>query len=208
MPSPSNPSAVVGLFALLGALGCAASAPSPDERPGHPTQAPAAAASEVTPSGPVRSGPIGSYLDRQLAELQGITSYSAVERRSDALVVSLESDALFDERGIELTGAGAERVRAIARTLQQYPKERVIVKGHTDGAGDERASQRLSEDRADSVRDLLIAEGVAPSRITALGLGGSLPTATNATAEGRQQNRRIELELRPDDEVLQGASSQ
>ena len=201
MPTPSNLSAAFGLVALSAALGCAS---APVVEP----PAPAAPAPAVVMPAPVRPGPIGSYLDRQLAELQGVAGHSAVERRSDALVVSLESDALFDERGTELTQAGAERVRAIARTLQQYPKERVIVKGHTDGVGEQRASQRLSEDRADSVRNLLIAEGVAPSRITALGLGASLPTATNATAEGRQQNRRIELELRPDDEVLQGASSQ
>ena len=82
------------------------------------------------------------------------------------------------------------------------------MKGHTDTQGDERANQRLSEDRADSVRNMLIAEGVSPARITAVGLGASLPVATNSTPEGRQQNRRVEIELRPDAEVLQGEASQ
>jgi outer membrane protein OmpA-like peptidoglycan-associated protein len=193
----------LGLLALSGALGCASSAPVPEPVP--PQASPAA---PVVAPASVRPGPLGSYLDRQSAELESIAGPSAVERRSDALVVSLESGTLFDENTAELSNAGAERVRSIARTLSQYPKERLIVKGHTDAVGEERASQRLSEDRAENVRNALIAEGLAPSRITAVGLGASLPVASNSTAEGRQQNRRIEIELRPDDEVLQGASSQ
>jgi outer membrane protein OmpA-like peptidoglycan-associated protein len=204
MPTLSNLAAAFGLLAFSTALGCAGSAPVPAPA-APPASAPAA---PVVPSASVRPGPIGSYLDRQLGELQGIAGSSAVERRSDALVVSLEGDGTFDGNGAALSDEGARRVRALAQTLQQYPKERIIVKGHTDAVGEERASQRLSEDRADSVRNLLIAEGVAPSRITAVGLGASLPVATNSTAEGRQQNRRVEIELRPDDEVLQGASSQ
>jgi outer membrane protein OmpA-like peptidoglycan-associated protein len=203
MLSRSHFAAAFALLAFSGAPGCATR---------EPVSAPPGPAVPAVPAGvsamAVRPGPIGTYLDRQLGELQVVAGSSAVERRSDALVVSLESGALFDENTSALSAAGAERLRALARTLQQYPKERIIVKGHTDGVGEERASQRLSEDRADSVRNLLVAEGVAPSRITAVGLGASLPVASNSTAEGRQQNQRIEIELRPDDEVLQGASSQ
>jgi outer membrane protein OmpA-like peptidoglycan-associated protein len=202
MLSRSHFAAAFALLAFSGAPGCAT------REPVSAPSGPAVPAVPVASSMAVRPGPIGTYLDRQLGELQVVAGSSAVERRSDALVVSLESGALFDENTSALSAAGAERLRALARTLQQYPKERIIVKGHTDGVGEERASQRLSEDRADSVRNLLVAEGVAPSRITAVGLGASLPVASNSTAEGRQQNQRIEIELRPDDEVLQGASSQ
>ena len=204
MPTLPNLAAAFGLLALSGALGCAASAPAPSSLPPGPAVPPL----PVVDSPAVRPGPIGTYLDRQFGVLRVVAGASAVERRDDALVVSLDSDATFDGNGAALSDEGAKRIRALAQTVQEYPKERIIVKSHTDGVGDERTSQRLSEDRADSVRNLLVAEGVAPSRITAMGLGASLPLATNATAEGRQQNRRIELELRPDDEVLQGASSQ
>ena len=84
----------------------------------------------------------------------------------------------------------------------------MIVRGHTDVQRDERASQTLSEELADSVRNCLVAEGVVPSRITAVGFAASQPVATNATAEGRQQNRRIEIELRPEPAALEGGGSQ
>ncbi|HKC49470.1 MAG TPA: OmpA family protein [Myxococcota bacterium] len=158
-------------------------------------------------AGAVAGGLIGNYLDKQAQELDAIPG-ADVTRKDDALLVSLQGGVLYDSNSAQLSPGGAERIRSLARTVQSYPKERIIVKGHTDSQGDERANQRLSEDRADSVRNMLIAEGVSPARITAVGLGASLPVATNSTPEGRQQNRRVEIELRPDAEVLQGEASQ
>ena len=66
-------------------------------------------------------------------------------------------------------------------------------------------NQQLSEERAGRVRTFLISEGVEPSRITAIGFGESLPLVSNDTAAGRVQNRRVEIEIRPHDEVLQGS---
>ncbi|HTO08069.1 MAG TPA: OmpA family protein [Myxococcota bacterium] len=203
MPTLANLAAATGLLALS-ALGCVTAGSAPVSAP----PGPAVPTVPVVSSLSVRPGPIGDYLDRQTGDLETLAHVSGVDRRPDALVVSLASASLFDQNAAALSDAGAQRVRAIAGVIQRYPKQRVIVKGHTDSEGSERASQRLSEDRADSVRNLLIAEGVAPSRITAIGMGASLPVASNSTAEGREQNQRIELELRPDDDVLQGASSQ
>ena len=158
-------------------------------------------------AGAIAGGLIGNYLDRQKAELEQIPG-AQVARKDDALLVNMEGGVLFDSDSSTLSAAGADRIRTLARTVQNYPKERIIVKGHTDSQGDERSNQRLSEDRADNVRNVMVAEGVVPSRITAVGLGASLPVASNSTAEGRQQNRRVEIELRPDEEVLQGGASQ
>jgi outer membrane protein OmpA-like peptidoglycan-associated protein len=158
-------------------------------------------------AGAVAGGLLGNYLDKQAQELGAIPG-AEVTRKDDALLVNMEGGILYDSNSALLSPGGADRIRSLARTVQDYPKERIIVKGHTDSQGDERANQRLSEDRADSVRNMLVAEGVTPSRITAVGLGASLPLATNSTAEGRQQNRRVEIELRPDAEVLQGEASQ
>ena len=77
------------------------------------------------------------------------------------------------------------------------------MKGHTDSVGAEDFNQTLSEERADRVRNFLMSEGVPGSRITAVGFGESMPLSTNATAEGRAQNRRVEIEIRPDQEVFQ-----
>ena len=157
-------------------------------------------------TGAIAGGLIGNYLDKQAQELEAIPG-ADVQRKEDSLIVNLQGGVLFDSNSAMLSPGGADRIRTLARTVQDYPKERIIVKGHTDSQGDERLNQRLSEDRADSVRNMLVAEGVTPSRITAVGLGASLPVATNSTAEGRQQNRRVEIELRPDEDVLQGGGS-
>ncbi|HTO54449.1 MAG TPA: OmpA family protein [Myxococcota bacterium] len=201
--------AILRTLAAAAALAISACAQNPPPAVPAAEPAPASAQPAVTSSAALRvvtSGPVGSYLERQQAELAA--GGAQVERKKDALVVSLDGDTLFDGSSAQLSAAGVERVRALAHTLQPYPKQRLIVKGHTDGQSDERAGQRLSEERADSVRNLLVAEGVLPSRISAVGLGASLPVASNSTAEGREQNRRLEIELLPDDDVLQGEPSQ
>jgi outer membrane protein OmpA-like peptidoglycan-associated protein len=196
--------------AALAALACAQNPPpAAPAAPAAPAPAPAPEPA-VASTGALRvggAGPIGSYLERQQSELEGIPG-TQVERKKDALRVSVDGDGLFEGSSAELSAGGAERVRTLARTFAQYPKQRLIVKGHTDDQANERTSQRLSEERADRVRNLLVAEGVLPSRISAVGLGSSLPVASNSTAEGREQNRRLEIELLPDDDVLQGEPSQ
>jgi outer membrane protein OmpA-like peptidoglycan-associated protein len=99
-------------------------------------------------------------------------------------------------------------MRSLATTLNNYPKSQVIIKGHTDAEGTDSLNQRLSEQRADRVRQFLISEGVNGARISAIGFGETLPLATNNTPEGRAQNRRVEVEIRPDREVMQGGTTQ
>ena len=79
---------------------------------------------------------------------------------------------------------------------------------HTDSQGDDRYNQKLSEERAGTVRNFLVSEGVPATRISSIGFGSKMPVATNASAEGRQQNRRVEIELRPDEEVMQSGAPQ
>ena len=81
------------------------------------------------------------------------------------------------------------------------------MKGHTDSQGDDRYNQKLSEERANTVRTFIVSEGVPAARVTAIGFGSKMPVATNATAEGRQQNRRVEIEIRPDEEVMQSGDA-
>jgi OOP family OmpA-OmpF porin len=77
--------------------------------------------------------------------------------------------------------------------MREDPTLRVSVEGHTDSVGSDAYNMRLSERRAVSVRDYMIAEGIAADRITTRGLGKSHPVATNDTAEGRAENRRVEI---------------
>jgi outer membrane protein OmpA-like peptidoglycan-associated protein len=156
-------------------------------------------------TGAIAGGLIGNYLDKQAQELDAIPG-AEVQRRDDSLLVNFSSSLLFDTGSYNMASGGYDRMRSLAATLNNYPKSNVIIKGHTDSVGDEGFNQRLSEQRADRVRQFMIAENVNPARITAIGFGESMPVSTNATPSGRQQNRRVEIEIRPHDEVMRGST--
>jgi outer membrane protein OmpA-like peptidoglycan-associated protein len=157
--------------------------------------------------GAIAGGLIGHYLDKQAQELDAIPG-ADVQRRDDSLLVNFQSALLFDTGSSTLNPGAYDRMRSLATTLNNYPKSQVIIKGHTDAEGSDSLNQRLSEQRADRVRQFLISEGVNGARISAIGFGETLPIATNATPEGRAQNRRVEIEIRPDQEVMQGGTVQ
>ena len=105
-------------------------------------------------------------------------------------------DRLTFEEGSDAIRAGSqEQLENIAVILQAYPAVRIKIGGYTDSTGDRRANERLSQHRADAVRDALIARGVERDRIEAEGYGEQFPVADNATEEGRAKNRRIALRV-------------
>jgi outer membrane protein OmpA-like peptidoglycan-associated protein len=158
-------------------------------------------------AGGLTGGLVGRYLDQQAAELDAIPG-ADVEKRDDSILVNFQGGLLFDSGSASLQPGGYDRLRSMAQTLNSYPRSHVIVKGHTDSVGDEQFNQRLSEERSDRVRNFLIAEGVHPSRVTAIGFGESLPLASNATDTGRAQNRRVEVEIRPHEDVMREGAAQ
>jgi len=101
----------------------------------------------------------------------------------------------FAFRTATLTPEGESKVTAVAAMLNRYPSRRIEVNGYTDSIGSEANNQGLSERRADAVKDALIRNGVNPNRIIVRGYGAANPVASNATAEGRAQNRRVEIVL-------------
>ena len=139
---------------------------------------------------------VGHYLEKQREEIDQIPDAN-VEQRGEALVVAFPGDVLFDTGSSALAPGAYARLDQLADSLNRHPDSNVIVKGHTDGSGSESFNQSLSEQRADAVRRYLIGRGVSPARISSLGFGESMPLATNATPEGRQQNRRVEIEVKP-----------
>ena len=156
-------------------------------------------------TGAVAGGLLGRYLDNQARELDAIPG-ADVQRRDDSLLVNFSSQLLFDTGASQLQPGAYDRLRTLATTLKNYPQSQVIIKGHTDSTGDNARNQRLSEDRADRVRTFLISEGVQSSRISAIGFGETMPVASNSTEAGRAQNRRVEVEIRPDREVLESGN--
>ena len=108
------------------------------------------------------------------------------------LIVNL-SDVLFDSGKSTLRPMAREKLAKISGIVLAYPDLRLAIEGNTDSVGSDAMNQQLSEQRANSVRDFLATENIPATSMTSQGFGKSQPVATNDTAEGRQQNRRVEL---------------
>jgi outer membrane protein OmpA-like peptidoglycan-associated protein len=139
---------------------------------------------------------IGYELDKQAKELEQIPNME-VARYEDSLTVTMSDAVLFDTNSAALKPQAQSVLAQTADVMIRYPDSDLLVKGHTDSTGSEAYNQELSERRAKSVQNFLISKGVAPQRITAIGFGKTMPVATNDTPEGRAQNRRVEIEIRP-----------
>ncbi|MGA2596373.1 MAG: OmpA family protein [Bryobacteraceae bacterium] len=108
------------------------------------------------------------------------------------LIVNM-SDVLFDSGKYTLKPGARERLAKISGIILGHPGLRIEVEGHTDSVGGDEYNMRLSENRASTVRDYLVAEGIPQDNVTSKGFGKIMPVADNGTAAGRQQNRRVEL---------------
>ena len=119
---------------------------------------------------------------------------SILQTRDSArgLIVSM-SDVLFDTGRFSLNPGAREKLAKVAGILLAYPGLNIEVGGYTDNVGGDAMNQTLSENRAGSVRDYLVQEGVATGSVSARGFGNTLPVASNDNSAGRQQNRRVEL---------------
>jgi outer membrane protein OmpA-like peptidoglycan-associated protein len=103
------------------------------------------------------------------------------------------SDVLFDTGRYTLRPGAREKLAKISGIVLAHPGLKLEVEGHTDSVGGDEYNMKLSEQRADAVRDYLVQQGLNGDSVTAKGFGKTMPVADNATAAGRQQNRRVEL---------------
>ncbi|MDW7708848.1 MAG: OmpA family protein [Deferrisomatales bacterium] len=151
-------------------------------------------------AGGLTGAAVGSYMDRQEEAMRQALAESeaaSVRRELDVLSVTFKGDVSFDVNSAALKPGAQDEVARVARVLNQYLQTTLLVAGHTDSTGAEEYNQRLSERRADSVKNALVGHGVAPGRVTTVGYGPSRPIADNATPEGRQLNRRVEIRIEP-----------
>ena len=126
---------------------------------------------------------------------QLFTQFNAILQTRDSargLIVNM-SDVLFDTGKYTLRPLAREKLAKVAGIISGHPGLRLDVEGHTDSVGGDDYNQRLSEQRGAAVRDYLTRQGMAMSSVTAKGFGKTQPVASNDTAEGRQQNRRVEM---------------
>ncbi|WP_291010027.1 OmpA family protein [Hydrogenophaga sp.] len=124
-------------------------------------------------------------LQQELADLQA--------KQTDRGMVLTLGDVLFDTGRAELKSGAFSTVDRLANFLRENPERMVAIEGHTDTVGSESYNLALSEKRAEAVRTALLSRGIAGIRVTSKGIGESTPVASNATAEGRQRNRRVEI---------------
>lgn len=129
---------------------------------------------------------------RRAQELADQVSDLQARLTNRGLVLTL-GDVLFDTAEATLKEGGARAVDRLVTFLTDYPQRRVLIEGFTDEVGSDESNLRLSQRRADAVRQALLGLGIAEDRVRTRGYGEAFPVATNSTAAGRQQNRRVEI---------------
>lgn len=129
---------------------------------------------------------------RRAAEMQRQIEILEAEITSRGLVVTL-GDVLFETASAQLQGGAHANLDKLVNFLNQYPERNIHVEGHTDNVGGLEYNRDLSQRRADSVRYFLTQQGIASRRISTAGMGMDRPVASNASATGRQMNRRVEI---------------
>lgn len=137
--------------------------------------------------------------------MRDVEELAAVRRAEDEVVITLPADVLFEHEQPELRPAGRERLRAVASALAAQPDARVVIESHMDARGSAQRSDQLAARRAEVVRQFLVEEGVDMSRVRAVGRGARDPIASNDTVEGRADNRRVEIHVRPAEGAITAA---
>lgn len=186
----SNTAKGAGIGAVAGAVVGAASASKSDRRKGAITGALA---------GGAIGGGVGNYMDRQEAKLRDELQGTGVQvrREGDNLYLVMPGNITFATSSHDIRSDFHGVLNSVAKVVTEFDQTAIKVSGHTDSTGGDQLNQKLSEQRAESVRQYLIRQDVAAGRLQAYGYGPRYPVASNSTAEGREQNRRVELELLP-----------
>ncbi len=151
---------------------------------------------------------IGNKMDKQKAELEKINN-AKVESINDgqAIKVTFESGILFATGKSDLSAASKTSLSQFAASLKSNPDTDVKVVGHTDNTGSDAVNNPLSEARATSVKNYLVSQNVSSARLTSEGQGSYDPIADNSTASGRQQNRRVEVYIIPNQKMINDAQN-
>jgi outer membrane protein OmpA-like peptidoglycan-associated protein len=139
---------------------------------------------------------VGAYMDHQEEKLARIPGTTVERVGDDTLLVHFQSDVLFEIDSAILNASSRSALDEVTDVLAEYRKTAVVVQGFTDSTGSEEHNQSLSERRAGSVMNYLIGRGIDAARIVAVGYGEGEPVASNETAAGRQQNRRVNVLLK------------
>ncbi|MBB2494644.1 OmpA family protein [Aquipseudomonas ullengensis] len=141
----------------------------------------------------------GYYADKQEAELRRSMEGTGVqvERQGDTIQLIMPGNITFATDSADIASSFYTPLNNLASSFRQYNQNSIEIVGHTDSTGSHQYNMSLSQRRAQSVANYLSAQGVDGSRLSTRGAGPDQPVANNATPDGRAQNRRVEVTLRP-----------
>lgn len=154
--------------------------------------------------GGLAGGAVGHYMDSQKKDLDKVLteeknsgSIHLSKQSNDVIIVSMTSQTAFASGSAAIQPGFHSTLDKIAAVVNRYGKTHITVVGHTDNLGSSSSNQALSEKRADAVEKYLSQKSVVPQRLASRGMGESSPVSDNATDQGRQLNRRVELIIEP-----------
>ncbi len=153
---------------------------------------------------------IGGKMDRQAEQIENEVPGAKVERINDgeAIAVTFDGESggvTFATAQYAVTPESQETLDKLIQVFKSYPDTNLLINGHTDNVGNDTNNMTLSQKRALSVRDYLVANGVDGSRVTTKWYGETMPKSTNDTAEGRAINRRVEVLITPNQKMIDEA---
>ena len=151
------------------------------------------------------------YTEEQKKELEAIEG-AKVETVQDAnnlqaIKVTFDNGILFATNKSELSASSREALTKFANSLKNSPDTDITIYGHTDNTGSRAVNERISKERAEAVANFLVGQGISRSRITTEGLAYDQPVADNNTAEGRAQNRRVEVYITANKDMIRKAET-
>lgn len=155
--------------------------------------------------GGMAGGYIGKRMDKQAAEMEQELDGAEVNRVGEGIQLTFDSGLLFDVGKAALKPETKANLDKLSESLMKYPDTDILVEGHTDSTGSEEMNLQLSRQRAQSVVNYLASLNVDPRRFTIMGYGESQPASSNDTAEGRQQNRRVEIAIMANEDLKEEA---
>ncbi|MFN3639470.1 MAG: OmpA family protein [Flavobacterium sp.] len=154
-------------------------------------------------------GVIGNKMDKQAREIEEALPGAEVNRVEEGIVLVLgENSVNFETAKSTLTPLARQNLDKVVPVFQSYPDTNIRIYGYTDSTGRLEFNQKLSEDRAASVRNYLVSKGLVASRFVTVGMGPNDPIATNETVEGRSKNRRVEFTITANEKMIKDTEAE
>ena len=159
--------------------------------------------------GGVAGGVIGNRMDKQARQIQTALPGAQVERVGEGIKLTLgENSVRFDTSKSTLTNTAKANLDRLVPVFKEYADTDIVIYGYTDSTGSMELNQKLSEQRAATVKNYLAAKGLTTARFTTTGLGIADPIATNETTEGKSQNRRVEFAITANPKMINDAKNE